>query len=74
MNFKEYLKEAKLDGVPWQEVVKGFDKIESAIIEPDGRTVRVKGEKNGKFEDSYVLYRNDKLAKNALKEIQKEIK
>lgn len=68
--FKEFLSEGKIEkGLSWKEIVEKFDVIEDAIIQPDGKSIRVRGTKNNKFADAYVEYKNSKVAEEVHKRV-----
>jgi len=63
--------EGKIEkGLAYKVIVDRFDVIEDAIIEPDGLTVRVRGEKDSKFADVYSTYKNAEVAKEVLKKVK----
>jgi hypothetical protein len=69
--FSEFIEEGTVvKGTNWKDIVNLFDKIDDAIIEPNGTTIRVRGTKNGKFADTYQDYSDKKIAKEVLKKVQ----
>jgi len=69
-SFREMVSENIQKGLNYNDIVKSFDKIEDAVIEPDGKTIRVRGTKNSKFQDIYSQYKNKEVAKEVIKKVQ----
>ena len=68
--FKELVEGKVEKGLDYREIVKRFDKIDDVVVEPDGVTVRVRGEKSGKFADYYGTYTHNKVAKEVAKKLE----
>lgn len=51
------------------EIVDLFDVIDDVIVQPDGKTIRVRGKKNGEFADYYQSYNYMKVAKEVAKRL-----
>ena len=74
-SFIKYINEAKIternDNIKnWKDIVNKFDVIEDAILQPNGKSIRVRGKKDGKFADVYTDYKNSEVAKEVLKKVQ----
>lgn len=69
MSFKEFLNETT-GKTNWKDIVNKFDEIEDAILQPNGKSIRVRGTKDGKFADAYEDYSDTKIAKEVLKRVQ----
>jgi hypothetical protein len=74
-SFIKYINEAKIternDNIKnWKDIVNKFDIIEDAILQPNGKSIRVRGKKDGKFADVYTDYKNSEVAKEVLKKVQ----
>lgn len=50
-------------------IVNEFDKIDDVIIQPNGKSVRVRGSKDGKFTDCYVDYAHKEVAQEVAEKI-----
>lgn len=70
MSFKQFLNEMKTN-VPAKDIKKEFDSIDDCIIQPNGKSLRVRGKKDGKFHDMYVTYSSKEGAEAAHKEMSK---
>ncbi len=53
----------------WKDIADKFDNIESAIVQPNGKSIRVVGTKGGKFADVYTDYKNAKVAQEVVKKV-----
>lgn len=71
MSFKDFLNEQKTN-LPSKDIMKMFDKIDDVIIQPNGKSVRVRGEKDGEFADVYVNYSSKEGAEAVYKELGKK--
>jgi hypothetical protein len=70
MDFREYVTEGYIEkGLTYDEIVSRFDTIEDVIIEPDGKTIRTRGKKDGKFADVYTTCKTSKIAKDIFAKI-----
>lgn len=69
MSFKQYLNERNDNIKNWKDIVIKFDVIEDVIIQPNGKSIRVRGTKDGKFADVYTDYNNKEVAKAAFEKI-----
>lgn len=54
----------------WKDIVNSFDKIEDVIIQPNGKSIRVRGTKRGKFADVYADYTYPQVAQEVFKKVQ----
>ena len=70
MSFRDYLNERNDNIKNWKDIVNKFDEIEDAIIQPNRKSIRVRGTKDGKFADVYTDYSDEKIAKEVLKKVQ----
>jgi len=68
-DYTHNLTESKDKKLSYQDIVKKFDEIEDVIIQPDGKSIRVRGTKNNKFADFYETYSNKKIATEIFKKI-----
>ena len=52
------------------DIVDLFDVIEDVIIQPDGKSIRVRGKKDGQFTDYYQSYNYVKVTKEVAKRLK----
>lgn len=52
------------------DIVDLFDVIEDVIIQPDGKSIRVRGKKDGQFADYYQSYNYVKVTKEVAKRLK----
>ena len=72
--FREYLKETTLEPKKnWKDIVQSFDDIDDIIIQPNGKSIRVRGTVKGKYADMYVDYNNKEAAEGVFKNIKASI-
>lgn len=61
--FKEFINERNDNIKNWKDIVNKFDTIDDVTIQPNGKSLRVRGKKDGKFADVYTDYNNKEAAK-----------
>ena len=72
--FREFLNETTLEPKKnWKDIVQSFDKIEDIIIQPNGKSLRVRGKVKGKFADMYVDYNNKEVAQEVYNKIKSSL-
>lgn len=58
----------------WKDIVTSFDEVTEIIIQPNGKSLRIRGTKDNNGADMYVDFNNKEVAKEVYEKVKATIK